>query len=406
MLVASPRHVLTSTRLVNRREWRRDRLCRRALVTGGTASSAAACVERRGEGWRVVAAGSRDGTSPAPTPRGRSSNGRPRSSEVSTSSSTRASAGFDAEAIRGRDRGGRGRSFRGNRRKGASSSPRPPHASARERRRSCHGGGRRRVPAVAVVRRPLRSEGRAVDADARARPSAGARGEGLRRRSRPVAIEPDRKSAGRAETVLGRVGSPDDVAEAILYLAGATFVTGTTIVVDGGRCCKPAGPAMRSRVHGYRCEHLASRSPWSTEVVSIRAVPHEEPTDGELIERVGDGDRDAFEALYRRYTRPVLGLALRRLGDRGRAEDAFQEAFAAIWRSASATTRSGAAAVLALHGRAERDRRRRAATARSAGEAARRAVGRGRPGRARRSGLAQLAVHRALERATRARARR
>ena len=74
--------------------------------------------------------------------------------------------------------------------------------------------------------------------------------------------------------------------------------------------------------------------PWEAEVVSIRGVPHEESTDGELIERVGDGDRDAFEELYRRYTRPVLGLALRRLGDRGRAEDAFQDAFAAIWRSA------------------------------------------------------------------------
>jgi RNA polymerase sigma-70 factor (ECF subfamily) len=64
-------------------------------------------------------------------------------------------------------------------------------------------------------------------------------------------------------------------------------------------------------------------------------VGHADLTDGELIERVGKGDREAFEELYRRYTRPVLGLALRRLGDRGRAEDALQEAFAAIWRSAS-----------------------------------------------------------------------
>lgn len=68
---------------------------------------------------------------------------------------------------------------------------------------------------------------------------------------------------------------------------------------------------------------------------SIRAVHEGELTDGELIERVGRGDRDAFEEIYRRYTRPVLGLALRRLGDRGRAEDALQDAFAAIWRSAA-----------------------------------------------------------------------
>lgn len=75
--------------------------------------------------------------------------------------------------------------------------------------------------------------------------------------------------------------------------------------------------------------------PRPPKVVSITRVSYAELTDGELIERVGDGDRDAFEELYRRYTRPVLGLALRRLGDRGRAEDALQEAFAAIWRSAS-----------------------------------------------------------------------
>lgn len=57
-------------------------------------------------------------------------------------------------------------------------------------------------------------------------------------------------------------------------------------------------------------------------------------TDGKLIERVAEGDRGAFDELYRRYARAVLGLALRRLGDRGRAEDATQEAFVAIWRSA------------------------------------------------------------------------
>ncbi|HUQ23829.1 MAG TPA: SDR family oxidoreductase [Gaiellaceae bacterium] len=51
----------------------------------------------------------------------------------------------------------------------------------------------------------------------------------------PVAVEPGQQPRRAAETALGRVGSPDDVAGAILYLAGAEFVTGTTIVVDGGR---------------------------------------------------------------------------------------------------------------------------------------------------------------------------
>src|SRR3954463_8284814 len=57
-------------------------------------------------------------------------------------------------------------------------------------------------------------------------------------------------------------------------------------------------------------------------------------TDGELIQRAADGDRSAFELLYQRYARPVFGLALRRLGDRGRAEDAVQETFASVWRAA------------------------------------------------------------------------
>jgi|SRR5581483_1758950 len=58
-------------------------------------------------------------------------------------------------------------------------------------------------------------------------------------------------------------------------------------------------------------------------------------SDGELIQRAAGGDQSAFEQLYQRYARPVFGLALRRLGDRGRAEDAVQETFASIWRSAS-----------------------------------------------------------------------
>ena len=74
--------------------------------------------------------------------------------------------------------------------------------------------------------------------------------------------------------------------------------------------------------------------PAARQVASMNGVINPDLTDGQLLERVGAGDRDAFEEIYRRYTRPVLGLALRRLGDRGRAEDAVQDAFTAVWRSA------------------------------------------------------------------------
>ena len=38
-----------------------------------------------------------------------------------------------------------------------------------------------------------------------------------------------------SSTPLGRLGSPEDVAQAVLYLLSADYVTGETIIVDGGR---------------------------------------------------------------------------------------------------------------------------------------------------------------------------
>jgi pteridine reductase len=51
----------------------------------------------------------------------------------------------------------------------------------------------------------------------------------------PVAVAPEQEERRAAETLLGRIGSPDDVAEAVVFLARANFVTGTSLVVDGGR---------------------------------------------------------------------------------------------------------------------------------------------------------------------------
>lgn len=51
----------------------------------------------------------------------------------------------------------------------------------------------------------------------------------------PVAVEPGQEERRARETLLGRIGSPDDVASAVAFLAGAGFVTGASLAVDGGR---------------------------------------------------------------------------------------------------------------------------------------------------------------------------
>jgi pteridine reductase len=51
----------------------------------------------------------------------------------------------------------------------------------------------------------------------------------------PVAVPAEQEERRARETALGRVGSPDDVAGAVAYLADAGFVTGASVVVDGGR---------------------------------------------------------------------------------------------------------------------------------------------------------------------------
>ena len=80
---------------------------------------------------------------------------------------------------------------------------------------------------------------------------------------------------------------------------------------------------------------LALETPRLRAVPSQPDAPAPDASDSELLVRVADRDREAFELLYHRYVRSVFGLALRRLRDRTRAEDAVQETFAAIWRSAA-----------------------------------------------------------------------
>jgi RNA polymerase sigma-70 factor (ECF subfamily) len=52
-----------------------------------------------------------------------------------------------------------------------------------------------------------------------------------------------------------------------------------------------------------------------------------------IIELLGRGSPEAFEALYDRYSRLAYTVAIRVLSDEAAAEDVVQESFLAIWRS-------------------------------------------------------------------------
>src|SRR5437588_10264956 len=100
-------------------------------------------------------------------------------------------------------------------------------------------------------------------------------------------------------------------------------------------CHNPKRPAMRRT---RREMEIALETPAHLRAVPSRRpaaepLPAEQASDSELLVRVADRDREAFDVLYHRYIRSVFGLALQRPRDRDRAEDAVQEMSAAVCRS-------------------------------------------------------------------------
>lgn len=61
-------------------------------------------------------------------------------------------------------------------------------------------------------------------------------------------------------------------------------------------------------------------------------VKSQNVADERLMELFLDGDQEALETLVRRYQEPLFAFAVRKLGDRTAAEDAFQETFLRVYR--------------------------------------------------------------------------
>jgi RNA polymerase sigma-70 factor, ECF subfamily len=97
----------------------------------------------------------------------------------------------------------------------------------------------------------------------------------------------------------------------------------------------PKAAEQRNPFHGDgRSDVMGPAADESEDDVRPELQPVAE-SDGELLCRIADQDIEAFAILYRRYARTLYGLALRRLRDRERAEEATRQAFVAIWCAAT-----------------------------------------------------------------------
>jgi len=78
------------------------------------------------------------------------------------------------------------------------------------------------------------------------------------------------------------------------------------------------------------------RTTWSE---ALETLDLAEARDRDLVDRVGQGDEDAFRSLFARYAPAANALALRVVRQTHLAEEIVQEAFMAVWRNPQAYDR-------------------------------------------------------------------
>lgn len=72
----------------------------------------------------------------------------------------------------------------------------------------------------------------------------------------------------------------------------------------------------------------------SSAPVPAPGVRTAQPSDGDLLRRIGRGDEEAFGEIWNRYGAAMYAACAMVLGPGASAEDAVQEAFTRIWRKA------------------------------------------------------------------------
>ena len=65
---------------------------------------------------------------------------------------------------------------------------------------------------------------------------------------------------------------------------------------------------------------------------ALPRVSNPPPSDQQLLERLREGDEQAFELIFRSYHPGLLRFARAHLGDRGEAEDVVHDVFLRVWR--------------------------------------------------------------------------